>query len=311
MSSKTVSVPKYRHHKGSGQAFIQVNGHRHYLGKWNSPESKEAYSRFVAELAACPLAATSLPLTTPASQLAVVELADAYWQFAQGYYRKKDGTPGGWLRHIRLALHKHLSRLYGRTPAANFGPKAFKAIRQTLIDAGNARPYINKLMPIIVRAFKWAAAEEIVSAEVYRSLQTVEGLKRGRTDAPDREPVLPVSDELIDATLPYLLAVVADMVRFQRLTGARPGEVCQLRPGDVDRSGEVWAYRPANHKTAYRGRERCIYIGPKPRRYCCRICSGTPKPIVFLRQRAKENGTRSNEHADEPVCSPARGAAGR
>lgn len=31
----------------------------------------------------------------------------------------------------------------------------------------------------------------------------------------------------------------------------------------MDRSGEVWEYRPANHKTAYRGRERVIYIGPK------------------------------------------------
>ena len=84
MSSKTVSVPKYRHHKGSGQAFVQVNGHRRYLGKWDSPKSKEAYARFVAELAVIPTA-TALPLTTPASQIAVVELADAYWQFAQGY----------------------------------------------------------------------------------------------------------------------------------------------------------------------------------------------------------------------------------
>lgn len=31
----------------------------------------------------------------------------------------------------------------------------------------------------------------------------------------------------------------------------------------MDRSGDVWEYRPADHKTAYRGRERCIYIGPK------------------------------------------------
>jgi len=31
----------------------------------------------------------------------------------------------------------------------------------------------------------------------------------------------------------------------------------------VDRTGEVWEYRPADHKTAYRGRERIIYIGPK------------------------------------------------
>jgi hypothetical protein len=36
-----------------------------------------------------------------------------------------------------------------------------------------------------------------------------------------------------------------------------------LRPLDLDRSGEVWQYRPASHKTEYRGRERIIFIGPK------------------------------------------------
>ena len=43
----------------------------------------------------------------------------------------------------------------------------------------------------------------------------------------------------MNATLPDLPKVVADMVRFERLTGCRPGEVCQLRPADLDRTGEV------------------------------------------------------------------------
>ena len=64
MSSTTISVPKYRHHKGSGQAFVQVKGRRHYLGKWDSPQSKERYSALVAELAVSPIP-TPLPLTTP------------------------------------------------------------------------------------------------------------------------------------------------------------------------------------------------------------------------------------------------------
>jgi integrase len=263
VSSKTVSVPKYRHRKGSGQAFVQVNGRRHYLGKWDSPTSKERYAAFVAELAACPAAATPLPPTTPAAAITVVEVADAYWTFAQGYYRKRDGTPSGWLSHIHLVLHTHLAGLYGHSPAAEFGPKALKAIRQTLIDAGHSRQYINKLMPIIVRAFKWAAAEELVSGSIYHALRTVEGLKKGRTAAKETEPVMPVEDALVNATLPHLPAIVADMVRLQRLTGARPGEVCQLRPCDVDRSGDVWEYRPPDHKTAYRGRERVIYVGPQ------------------------------------------------
>jgi integrase len=261
MPARSAFVPKYCLHKPSGRAYVRIHGKVVYAGDYGTAESKAKYGRLVAELATSSVSALSVVHAT--KTLTVVELADAYWQFAQGYYRRKDGIPSGWLRHIHLVLTKHLAALYGHTPAADFGPKAFKAIRQAMIDAGHSRQYINKLMPVIVRAFKWAAAEEIVSAEVYHALQTVEGLKRGRTDAPDTEPVKPVADELVDATLPYLGAVVVDMVRFQRLTGARPGEVCQIRPCDVDRSGDVWEYRPADHKTAYRGRERCIYIGPK------------------------------------------------
>jgi integrase len=260
MPARSALVPKYCLHKPSGRAYVRIRGKVIYTGDYGTAESKQEYGRLVAELAAS--SGSALPASS-ATGITVVELADAYWQFAQGYYRKQDGTPSGWLAHIHLALHKHLAGLYGHTPAADFGPKAFKAIRQTLIDAGHTRQYINKLTPVIVRAFKWAAAEEIISAEVYHALQTVEGLKRGRSDAPDTEPVKPVADELVDATLPHTPRVVADMVRFQRLTGARPGEVCQIRPADLDRSGEVWQYRPADHKTAYRGRERCIYIGPK------------------------------------------------
>jgi site-specific recombinase XerD len=31
----------------------------------------------------------------------------------------------------------------------------------------------------------------------------------------------------------------------------------------VDRSGDVWQYRPESHKTQHHGRERIIYIGPQ------------------------------------------------
>ena len=73
----------------------------------------------------------------------------------------------------------------------------------------------------------------------------------------------PVADSVVEATLPWLPSVVADMVRFQRLTGCRPGEVCQLRPCDVDTAAEVWLYKPASHKTQHHGRERFIFIGPQ------------------------------------------------
>ena len=52
-------------------------------------------------------------------------------------------------------------------------------------------------------------------------------------------------------------------MRLQRLTGCRPAEVCIVRPCDIDRSGDIWEYQPAAHKTQYRGQQRVIYVGPQ------------------------------------------------
>nr|MBA3482772.1 hypothetical protein [Pirellulales bacterium] len=46
----TVRIPKYRFHKGSGQALVEIDGRRIYLGKHNSAESREQYRRLIAAL---------------------------------------------------------------------------------------------------------------------------------------------------------------------------------------------------------------------------------------------------------------------
>ena len=193
--------------------------------------------------------------------MTVVELLDAYLDFAQGYYRK-NGQPTTALAQLKFAI-REIKALYGSTPAANFGPLAVRAVQQKMVGADASPRYINQHTGHIKRMFKWAVSMELLPPSVYQALATVPGLKAGRTTARETKPVLPVEGELVDATLPYLPPVVADMVRFQRLTGCRPGEVSQLRPCDVDRSGEVWEYRPASHKTQHHGRQRIIYVGPK------------------------------------------------
>lgn len=255
------SVPKYCRFKPRNLAYVRINGRPRYLGKYNSPESLEAYQRIIAELKAAP-AATIHPeaLTAPAT-FTVVELCAAYLDFAEAYY-VKNGEPSDDLYKVKIVL-KQVRELYGCTPAAEFGPRKFKAVRDRLVEKGHRRQYVNKLMAIVSQLFKWAAAEELVPITVHQTLRAVGGLKRGRTAAPESAPVLPVDDAVVDATLPHLPPIVADMVSFQRLTGCRPGEVCILRPMDLDRRGKVWEYRPASHKTEHHGKERIIFIGPR------------------------------------------------
>ena len=73
-------------------------------------------------------------------------------------------------------------------------------------------------------------------------------------------------DETIQATLKELKPVVRDLVRFQRLTGCRPGELFIMRPMDIHRAGDVWRYVPMEHKTEEYGHKRVIFIGPQSAR---------------------------------------------
>jgi uncharacterized protein (TIGR02996 family) len=77
--------------------------------------------------------------------------------------------------------------------------------------------------------------------------------------------VKPVPAEHVAATLPHLAPHPRAMAELQLLTGMRPGEAAALRFEEIDRAGDVWLFRPARHKTAHRGKERVIAIGPKAR----------------------------------------------
>lgn len=260
MPRLTKSVPRYRKHRHSGQAIVTLDGRDFYLGPHGSKTSINEYDRLIAEWLA---GGRRLPQDSDGCEesLSVSEVAALYWKHAQKYYRK-NGQPTSEVDEIRLAL-RPVKRLYGRRPAADFGPKALKAVRQTMIEDGLSRGTINQRIGKVKRMFKWAAAEELAPAAVSGALQTVSGLGKGRTKAAEPAAVEPVPEEVYQATLPHMSQTITDMVRFQRLTGARPGEVCILRPMDVDRAGEVWVYRPESHKTEHRDKSRIIFIGPR------------------------------------------------
>jgi integrase len=140
-----------------------------------------------------------------------------------------------------------------------------KAVRQSLVDSGLCRNEVNKRVGKIKRVFKWAVSEEIIPPSVYHGLQTVAGLRHGRADVRESEPVRPVPDAFVDAIRPHVTRQVWAMVELQRLTGMRPGEVCNMRSIDLDTSGSAWLYTPWSHKTEHHGRERRVYLGPQAR----------------------------------------------
>lgn len=186
----------------------------------------------------------------------------AYWRHVQAYYRGPDGTPGGEQENIKVAL-RPLRKLYGLSPAADFGPLALKLVRQSMIDDGLARSTINQRISKVVRLFRWGVENELVPPSAHHALKAVPGLRRGRSKAPEPKGVRPVADEAVEAIRLHCTPQVWAMIELQRLTGARSGEIVLLRSGDIDCSGEVWVYRPRRHKTEHHGHSRQVVLGPK------------------------------------------------
>ena len=259
MSRRSNAVPAYRHHKPSGKAVVTINDRDIYLGEFGSKESRDAYDRAIAEWLAGGRASVQ---RANHADFAVDEILAAFYEHARSYYRRPDSTLTSEFDNFRDAT-RPLERLYGRTPACEFGPLALKAVRQEMIRLGWARSYINKQVGRVKRVFRFATENEMVPASTYHALQAVAGLRAGRSDARETAPVTPVSDEIVQAVLPMLSRQVRAMIELQLLTGMRPGEVIRMRPVDIDTSGPLWLYKPAQHKTAHHGHVRTIYLGPK------------------------------------------------
>jgi integrase len=280
--SRQSRVPSYRQHKQSGQAIVTLTdglgGRRDVLlGKFGTAASRAAYARVIAEWEA---SGRHLPQTaTAVAALTINELIFRFWPHAEQHYRHPDGTTTNELDDFKYSL-RPLKHLYGHTAAQDFGPLALKAVRQRMIDGyehpkyGPQRPLcrgvVNQRVGRIRRLFKWAVENELVPPSVLLGLKAVRGLQQGRSQARETEPIKPVPESFVEAILPHVRPPVAAMVQLQRLTGMRPGEVVIMRAIDLDMTGKVWLYRPGSdqgrhgaHKTAHRGQDRIISIGPR------------------------------------------------
>jgi integrase len=264
--ARSPRVPTYRKHS-SGQARVTLGGKDYLLGTYGSPQSHEAYRRLIAEHLENSKALDRDGRDAP--PLTVNELLLKYWEFADTYYGFA-GSGRGDAYCLRHALGIVRS-LYGRTAARDFGPLALKACRRVMLEKDWSRSYTNAQVDRVRRMFRWAAEEELVPGGVYQALRAVAGLRPGKSAARETEKVVPVPPEHVEAARLYMPPAVRAMVRLQLLTGCRPAEVCVLRPLDLDRSDPAcWVYRPGSdrgphgaHKTAHRGRDRLILIGPR------------------------------------------------
>lgn len=303
----------------SGQARIKVAGRTLYLGVFGSAESWTRYRQLLGEWQTARSSGMPGPEVDRAAAANLVrDLAALYVTHAETIYRRAtDGKPGSELRDLRLSLAPLLA-MHGSTPVSEFGPLALKAVQMAMatgtwlsddqraarVKAGASltvcRKTTNQRIKRIKKMFKWGVSEELIPESVYHRLVTVEGLKRGRTAAVDYPDVPPAPEGDVDAVLPFLGPVTRAMVTVQRLTGMRPGELCALTPGEIDRTiGDcaVWVYRPAAHKTAWHGHTRAIVFGPLAQAVLTPLLEGRAADVPIFSPVEEIAGVRAERRA--------------
>ena len=245
--SKNRRIPAYVHHKPTDQARVRINGKDHYLGRYGSPESHDRYDDLIAEFIE----------SEPPTSKTLNAVLSAWWCECKRRYRKRHpklGDAANWRPIIRL-----LRTNYGNDRAEDLGPlKLRKLIEEAAKENDWSLTYAKMQLGRVKQIYKWAVAEELVSVNAYHRLQVVE-LRHGKRS----KQIPPIEDRTVNQTLPLLSSKIGDMIKLQRLTGMRPGEVVIIRPCDIDRNGDVWTYQPERHKTEHKGKSRVIYLGPK------------------------------------------------
>jgi integrase len=280
MSTKQAmtGIPSYTRHKASGQAVVRLNGVDVYLGPWNTPQSRAEYDRVINEWLA---RGRRLPDRADGDALLTKELISGYYQFAVA------SMPDVEVDKVKAAL-RPVREMYGETPAAKFGPVAFQAVRKKLIDTELCISTIRDRMGIIKRMVAWGVANEMLPGDALHRLQAVPRLKAGRDGVKASRKVKPAPEEHIRAILPHLQPTVRAMVELQALTGMRPGEVWRLTTGQIDRTGDPWIYRPVQHKTKHRDKDRMIPIGPRAQEVLGPWLKADPDAILFSPREASE-----------------------
>jgi integrase len=216
-------VPKYAHHKPSNRARVRINGDDHFLGRWNSPESKRKYRALIAEWRN----AINAKASGLRPDLTIRQLAGEYLPFAESHYRKNDRVTSE-VSCITSVL-RVLVETCGALNADDFGPLRLEETRDAMIAAGWERKSINKQVGRIRRLFKWAASRQLIRGEIYRDLETLQGLQKGRCQAIEGEPVKPVPSEHLDHVRRVVSTPVRALIDLQLACGCRPGEATIMR----------------------------------------------------------------------------------
>lgn len=250
---------------------------------WKSAASKTEHARVCAVVAA-----NNGIYSDAKTGLAVNEAMVRYVKYIEASLIDGEGNQLPSVASIKSAL-SILKTLFGSTPLCEFGAPQLKACRALMVDEGRVRRQCNKRTNEIRRFFKWCVEEELVTRLILEALRAVSPLMPGRAGLKERDPRRPAEPEAVEKVLTFLPPAPAAMVKLLRLTGARPSEIMNMKPGEIERGGEIWKYVPTRHKGTWKGNGRSIFLNRDAKDFLAPWLLGCPdNAYIFSPRRSEE-----------------------
>ena len=239
--------------KKNGFYFIRIFKKDHYLGK-DKKQAEQKARLLLADALVNSKAKEVEP--APVSYLTIEQIALLFCDSEITFYcpaRQK----------LFSQITRELAMLFPELPCNEFSSTELEEYQMWMANKRLSRTTIRGKVRVVKMFVRWACKKKKCPDSVWNSLQTVDNLKKGRTNAKEPEKVLPVSMEVLNKTLEHCEPMVRDIVLLQLHGGMRPEEVLTMKPCEIHRIGDVWKYVPAHHKNENKELDRFVYLGPK------------------------------------------------
>ena len=171
-------IPAYQKHRASGQAVVSLNGRDFYLGPHGTRASKLEYDRLIGEWLQ---QGRQIQPAPDGGQLIRGRVDCGLPVFCPAILPQRQPPNERNSRHpLRVAARE---TLYGRKLCAEFGPIALQVVMQQMAADDLARSTVNQNAGRIKRMFKWGVSQELIPASIHHALASVDGLRKGRSEA--------------------------------------------------------------------------------------------------------------------------------
>lgn len=205
--------PSIVHHRSRNADVVFLRGadgkrRMVYLGIHGSEEARKRYHEVMAAHldGVDPEPRSHRRRPEPASSFpTIAQLAAEFTVWAEREFL--DASTGKVSREVVNFDHAldHLLERHREVPTDRFGLRDLQAVRQAMLDGGRlCRNVINARVRRIKAVFRWGAEQGFVPAEVWHQLAVLRGMRQGRSEARETDPVTAVTRAQVDAVLPFL-----------------------------------------------------------------------------------------------------------